>query len=198
MKTTIYILIVSACLLCVSAIARADVCDLDTANNILWNANCGFDSDIASWTILNGSTASHNSGQGAPSAGSLQVDSVDNMVHETIFQSSGCHVVIPNTTYGFGIRIAKLSGVNPSCFVTLIAHDESGCSAITGFGQATASPVDTTFVLASSDYTTSGAQIRVSFEVRCDAGASFSILADNAFLGATLTTPVELLEFTIE
>lgn len=102
----------------------------NVAGNVLRFENCGFESGIAGWTDFVGVNATPNLGDGRPSPGSYQIDSVvDDEGDRVTTIHSPCALIAPSSTYDVE---AQFKIVDPAdavqCGFFVAGYSSTGCT----------------------------------------------------------------------
>jgi len=165
----------------------------DDPNNLLQTSNCDFDANILSWAQTPAATASFDAGQGSPNPGSYRMAGTT-----SASAASACFPAPGAGTLGYGAHVkANSPDATLQCTVTLAAFVDPGCSTPGGSANTSATPTAAFTVLASSSPIAPGTG-SYRLTLSCTATAVIDVSWDNAFAGVGLTTPVELLELSIE
>ena len=99
--------------------------DCGVAGNLV--PNCGFDVDLANWT-LNGEPALHVAGDGASAPGCAALDRYESL--QMIEAVSDCLGVEPLQPYALAMSVRLASGAVPDiCFLSLLEYSDASCGA---------------------------------------------------------------------
>lgn len=178
------VLCVGAVLLTGTAFGQPVECT-SSAANVFRFENCGFDTGIAGWADFTGVNATPNLGEGRPSPGSYQIDSVvDDEGDRVTTIRSPCALITPSSTYEVEAQFKILDPADAvQCGFFVAGYSSSGCTGspngrdsgeirVTGSGWASLSD---TYESRSGD---SSLEI-FTFCFEDASGPTFSMLMDN-------------------
>jgi hypothetical protein len=167
------------------------------AGNVI--QNCGFDTDLSSWTVVVGNCSPNS--LGSSSAGSISCSSVSNGAQQNISFRQCTDNATAGQTYGFGgdARVESEPGV--TCSISVSTFDTDGCT-VTQINSDSSNwtPGDGSFQQTSlNDFATGAGATSLNMLINCNAGNTdpFTVVLDDFFAGFELT-PVELHQYSVD
>jgi hypothetical protein len=170
----------------------------NVAGNLV--TNCGFDTDLTSWTseIANPACA-HNAADGSSAVGNSECGAAADGGFLVQLSNTACIDVAPSTSYGLGGDFRLFSGGTVNCLVQADASTDNSCTAPAGFTHNSPgiNPTTGSYTQASGFITTGASHESVRIRIVCSSSEDFVIRIDDVFFGLGLT-PVKLQEFSVE
>lgn len=182
-------------LLVLGSAASAD-CALVPANEMLPDANCGFETGDpipSDWTVgfagpggLTRSTTTVRSGAASGDVPAQEIGSTDHRAEI----DSACFPITAASNYGFGAYFRLLSGSTPDCFAQLVQYTGANCggsemppiSGISAFPTSAEWRLATTLPPATA--TTTGVSAVLHLQCRTtNLNGGFEVVMDDAFAG---------------
>ena len=155
--------------------------------------NCGFDSNVNSWT--GSQTPTHEPNDGRTELGSANVVSD---AGPAVVLISDCVAVSPNTVYGFGGGHRLISGAPNTCAFEARIFNLAGCTGgIANSGGLAFTPTGSWGHANSTVNTLAGVSARLIPQCFGDPGESFTLRFDDTFFGLDLV-PVELQRLEVD